>query len=144
MLCKYPLVTFVVPDEDKCGRSGSPRVSPKETPSIELISMGARCSVSSRTDLMPTCDASKAGRTETDLFLVPMFGTDPSVSLTKHATALVFGEVFAAFPLTEFWLVPRRLIVAFARLAGEMVFPWVFPSGIRFPMLRPSFFTIRT
>ena len=105
--------------------------------------MGARCSVSSRTDLMPTCDASKAGRTETDLFFVPMFGTDPSVSLTKHSTAFVFGEVITIFHLTEFGLVPCRLVVAFARLAGEVEFPWVFPSSIWSPMNRPSSFTIR-
>ena len=91
---------------------------------------------------MPTCDASKASRAETDLLLVPMFGTDPSVSFTKHFTAFVFGEVVTMFNLTEFGLVPRRLVVAFARLAGEVEFPWVFPSGIWSPMNRPSSFTI--
>lgn len=92
---------------------------------------------------MPTCDTSKASRAEPDLLLVPMFGTDPSVSFTKHSTAFVFGEVITIFHLTEFWLVPRRLIVAFARLAGEVEFPWVFPSSIWSPMNRPSSFTIR-
>jgi len=92
---------------------------------------------------MPTCDASITRRAETDFLFVPMVGTDPSVSFTKHSIAFVFCEVIAAFSLAEFWLIPHRLIIAFACLAGEMEFPWVFPSSIRSPMLRPSPFTIR-
>lgn len=92
---------------------------------------------------MPTCDASIAGGAETDFLREPMVGTDPSISFTKHAIALVFCELGTVFSLTEFWLVPRRLIITFARLAGKMEFPWVFPPCIRSPMFRPSPFTIR-
>ena len=95
--------------------------------------------MTARTDFMPAVDADKTPLGITDVLLFPVLFAHPTVGRAENAGALVVGRLFAPLDLTAFRLPSRGRIVSFARLAGEVIPPWMLTWSAFFPVGHPSF-----
>ena len=95
--------------------------------------------MTARTDFMPAIDADKTSHGITDVLLLPVLFAHPTVGRAENAGAIVLSRLFAPLDLTEFRLPSRGRMVSFARLAGEVVPPWMLARSAFFPVGHPSF-----
>ena len=95
--------------------------------------------MTARTNFMPAVDANKTLHGITDVLLFPMLFAHPTVGRAENTGAFVAGRLFAPLDLTEFWLPSCGRVVSFARLAREMVPPWMLACSAFFPVGHSSF-----